>query len=1520
AQSYGQRSVCVILSGSDSDGVIGLKHVRAHGGVTIAQDPNEAQHGSMPMTAISTGMVDWVLPVAQMPGKLMEFVRNENAMRLPPEITDAETPDAKVREAPGGETVSDETHDAQDEEALAEVLAHLRAHTAHDFAHYKRATVLRRIARRMQVNSINSIPKYLEFLRKHSAEARALLQDLLIGVTHFFRDPEAFAALQSHIPQLFGGKGPEDAVRVWVAGCATGEEAYSIAMLLVEHAESLPSPPKIQVLASDIDEQAIQQARDGLYPGTIEADVSLERLRQFFVKDHGRYRVRKELRETVLFAAHDVLKDAPFSRVDLISCRNLLIYLNAKAQDQVFDIFHFALRPGGLLFIGAAEGGQAAQTLFSPLDTKHRIYIRRSVPRPTWKIPTLPLRTADPAKRVHAEPRPRQLPALSGTGAASAGGDTPKISFDRQERRAVLFGELHLKLLEEYGPSSAVVNEAHDLVHLSENGGRYLQFVAGEPSANIVAIVRPELRGELRAALFRAGQTSESVTGSAVALEIEGERKVVTVEVRPVRGKDSAQGYFLVLFRESEADARQAQRPAVQPDAASVTAELENEIQFLKQQLNSTVEQYEATSEELKASNEELQAMNEEMRSATEELETSKEELQSVNEELITVNNELKSNVEELSRANSDLHSLMASTDIGTIFLDRQLRIARFTPSAQKIFNIIPSDLGRPLSDITNRLRYPDLLKDAQTVLDSLAGIENEVRLETDRCFLSRIAPYRGGEDRIAGVVVTFVDITRRKHTEEALRSSEEHFRVALEAAEMAAWDYDVRAHKVIWNEQHFRLLGLEPDGTEKTPAEFLSFVHPDDLEMVRERLRVAVEESGTYRAEFRIIRKDDGATHWMSGFGKALTWHEGKAARMTGVMFDISERRRAEEALRESENRLRILADAVPQIIWTNNADGTANYFNKRWFDFSGLTYEQSAGPGWQAIVHPADAPASRDKWQQALAVGEVFDAEYRLQRKDGEYRWFIGRNVPLRDAEGGVTSWFGTATDIQDLKQAETALRESEERFRQFAENSADVFWILDAKTRRLEYLNPAYERIWGESRETVQRDVDRSLQLVHPEDRDRVQRSMPKLVAGNTQTVEYRIIRASDKAVRWIRDTGFAIPNDKGEITRVAGVAQDITRDKERTAALGVTKERFELLVEGAREYAMFLLDTANEITYWSQGAERVFGWSAEEAVGQSGELIFTPEDRTREAEEKEIEIALHDGTAPDQRWHMRKDGSRIWIDGVMRRLDDEKTGALRGFAKIARDATQQREAEEQLRHAHEQLERRVQERTAELERTNAKLRQAMDQRQMLEKQILRITEQERARISQDLHDSLCQELTATAFLLKSRSKAIATQNKAAADSLAEAAETVNGNAGLARDLARGLHPLELGSAGLPSALRELCARTNDHVSCRCDCPRSLRLDQTMAVNLYRIAQEAVTNSMKHAKANEIAIILERTNGEIVLTISDDGQGKRRRGHGLGTLIMQYRARAIGGTLRVESTRNRGTSVTCRVPLHR
>jgi len=1257
AQAYGQRSVCVILSGTDSDGVIGLKHIRAQGGVTMAQDPNEAEHDSMPVTAISTGMVDWVLPVAQMPAKLMEFVSNEQRMQLPPEIPESDEPDAKVKDAPGGETISEETRAPEDESALGEVLAHLRAQTGHDFSHYKRATVLRRVARRLQVNSLETIPQYLEFLRQHPAEARALLQDLLIGVTHFFRDQESFAALEANIPQLFAGRRKEDQIRVWVAGCATGEEAYSIAMLLCEHAERLDHPPSIQIFASDLDDQAIHDARDGLYPTTIEADVSLERLRRFFNRDHGRYRVKKNLREKVLFAAHNLLRDPPFSRVDLISCRNLLIYLNLKAQEQVFDIFHFALRGGGLLFIGTAETGGNVQSLFSPVDAKHRLYVRRSVPRPSWKIPILPLRAPEPAKRTAPIPRTRKLPALTPGNAEEAATDSPESYYAGQERRALLFGELHLKLLEQYGPPSVVVNEGYDIIHLSESAGRYLQFVAGEPTANLIKVVHPALRIEMRTALFRAAQQQETITVAPHTIEIDGRREVITLQVRPMQSSDPAQGLFLVVF-----DKQKDETPAVPEPARdeAVTRELDEEIQYLKDQLHATIEQYEASNEELKAANEELQATNEEMRSATEELETSKEELQSVNEELVTVNHELKSSVEELSRTNADLTNLMASTDIGTVFLDRQLRIQRFTPSAQKIFNLLPADLGRPLSDITHKLAYPELLHDTEKVLEDLATIEREVRVGDENWYLVRIAPYRTAEDRIAGVVATFIDITRRSQAEDELRQSEARLRKALEIDTVGVMFFTV-------------------DGR---------------------------------------ITDANGAFLRMSGYSR--------------------------EDLR----------------------NGRLN---------------------WELMPAPEYLERSRQALEEFKGTGKLATYEKQYIRKDGTRWWGLFSASTLSEGVG-----VKYVLDITDRKQAEEALRESEERFR---------------------------------------------------------------------------------------------------------------------------------LLVEGARDYAMFLMDQDNQITFWSGGAERVFGWPEEEAVGQTASFIFTPEDRKRGAVEEEIAIAMNEGRAPDKRWHLRKDGSRFWSDGVLMRLDDD--GGLRGFAKIAHDATEQREADDKLRHAHDELEQRVLERTAEIVQSHKDLQRTMAERQQLEKELLAVSERERRRIGEDLHDMVCQELTATALFLKSNAKTMAKRDPAVFGVLEEAAQTVNRNVVIARELARGLQAVELTASGLKSALHDLAAQACQSrvIKCQFKAARDVRVpDDTVALHLYRIAQEAVTNAVKHSGAKNVSITLDCNPNHVCVTVEDDGKGfqTKRRGKGLGLHMMRYRANALGGELKIMRRQGGGTEILCSIPL--
>ena len=629
--------------------------------------------------------------------------------------------------------------------------------------------------------------------------------------------------------------------------------------------------------------------------------------------------------------------------------------------------------------------------------------------------------------------------------------------------------------------------------------------------------------------------------------------------------------------------------------------------------------------------------------------------------------------------------------------------------------------------------------------------------------------------------------LDRRDGIAQADLASELPFRAMFEQSSVGIVQVAESGHFLTANPGFCKFLGYSEEELKRVRVRDVT--HPEDVPAEKELTRqLAAGAISEYTLEKRYLRKN-GDIVWGSMTAKFVRPASGELLYTLAIIHAIGDRKRTEEDLPQSEERFRNVADNVPQVIWTNDAKGEANYFNRRWYEYSGLTHDESVGPGWQVIVHPKDRPASVDRWKQALKKCEVFHTEYRLRGKDGGYRWFIGRNVPLRE-NGKILGWFGSATDIHDLKWAEVETRDIE---------------------------------------------------------------------------------------------------------------------------------ERFELLVEGTPDYAMFLLDPDNKITYWSSGAEKVFGWNAEEAVGQRGEIIFIPEDNAKGEVEKELGIAMEHGFSPDRRWHKRKDGSRLWADGIMRRVDNND-GTVRGFAKICRDATDLYKAEQKLREAFDDLEQRVQYRTAELQAMNETLEDEMIRRHRLEREILEVTERERARISQDLHDSLCQELTATAFLLKSRAKTLGREDPEAGEALSEGAEMVNKNAGLARDLARGLHPLELGTGGLVAALRELAARMTDAVTCRCECPRSLRVpDPNVAVNLYRIAQEAVTNALKHAKPREVVICVERSGDEIVLSICDDGtpHRKNKKTAGLGIQMMQYRASVSGGRLTIETRpRGKGTKVTCRV----
>jgi two-component system CheB/CheR fusion protein len=744
ADDQHERAICVVLSGTGSDGTLGARAIKGEGGLVVVQSPSTAAYDGMPRSVIATDLADFVLPPSEMPGRLMAYVDHAFGAK-----SSAMTPATRT------------------EDALAKVCLLLRDATRHDFSKYKQSTLSRRIERRMALHQIERQTDYVRYLQSDPSEIQALFRDLLIGVTSFFRDPEAFAALEQEvIPRLVASKSAGDAVRVWVCGCSSGEEAYSIGILLQEHLDVLKRPVPIQIFATDVDPQAIAQARVGVYPASITSDVSPERLERFFSLDQeaGVYRIRKTIRDLLVFSEQDLIRDPPFSRLDLISCRNLLIYLETSLQRKLMPLFHYALNPGGVLFLGSSETIGDALTLFSPLDRKWKLYARLD-PQGGAPAPTL----GDLAPR-------------SATGAAPLHAIAPEPRPADSDLRALTEGVL----LQHFDAVGVLSNGRGDIRFIHGRTGLYLEPAAGTATLNILQMAREGLRRPLTTALQRAVTRHEVVRVPGLQVKTNGDFMRVDLTIRPVRpagpGATSENPLDLYLVVLEPAAPVGLEPCPTETDAGSPPkgsqgdrriAELEQELRAKEEYLQVTLEEMETSNEELKSTNEEMQSVNEELQSTNEELETSKEELQSVNEELATVNAELQAKVADLSRANDDMNNLLAGTGVATLFVDDQLRISRFTPAMTQIIKLIPTDIGRSVGDIvSNLVDYTQLVEEIDSVVQTLVPREKVVQTGTGAWFLMRIGPYRTLSNVIEGAVMTFVDISSRKRMEEELRNA----------------------------------------------------------------------------------------------------------------------------------------------------------------------------------------------------------------------------------------------------------------------------------------------------------------------------------------------------------------------------------------------------------------------------------------------------------------------------------------------------------------------------------------------------------------------------------------------------------------------------------------------------------------------------------------------------------------------------------------------------------------------------
>jgi len=727
AQDQQEHSIGVILSGMGSDGTLGLRAIKEKAGVVLVQEPATAKFDSMPRSAIDAGLADIAAPADELPGKILDYLQRT------PLIARTES------------ALEDKT-----QSALEKVVILLRTHTGNDFSFYKRNTLYRRIERRMGIHQISKMAGYVRYLQENSQELDILFKELLIGVTNFFRDPAAWEQLSEQaIPALLASRSPGQALRAWVPGCSTGEEAYSLAIVLKEAVEEIKPRGKftIQIFATDLDRDAIDKARHGVFPANIAADISEARLKRFFTKEGNGYRVCKEIREMVIFAPQNLIMEPPFTKLDILSCRNLLIYLTPEVQKKLIPLFHYSLTPGGILFQGSAETIGDHTDLFAPLNGKSRLFRRtESVLRPE-QIAFPSSFSAGPPPGSEARPAPK-----------------PPASLQSLADQLVL---------QSYAPPAVITNDTGDIFYVSGRTGKYLEPAAGKANWNIFVMAREGLRYELARAFQEAVRQKKNVTLHGLKVGTNDGEQCVDVSVQRLDEPGPLHGLVMIVFTDVAAPVtapKAAGRLPKSPAHSLRLVELEQELLRVRGESRATHEEMQTTQEELRSANEELQSTNEELQSTNEELMTSKEEMQSLNEELQTVNTESQAKVDELSRTSNDMKNLLDSTDIATLFLDKDLNVRRFTPQATKIIKLIAADAGRPITDLASDLRYPELADDAREVLRKLAAVEKPISARDGRWFTVRIMPYRTMDDRIDGVVITFANITVAKTLEAKLR------------------------------------------------------------------------------------------------------------------------------------------------------------------------------------------------------------------------------------------------------------------------------------------------------------------------------------------------------------------------------------------------------------------------------------------------------------------------------------------------------------------------------------------------------------------------------------------------------------------------------------------------------------------------------------------------------------------------------------------------------------------------------
>lgn len=1504
AEEQQQRAVAVVFSGMGSNGTAGAEAVKAVGGLVIAQEPDSAKYPAMPRSLIDAHLPDFILRPVEVPEVLVKYARQPYA-----------ADDAAALAGP------------RDGQALADVLAVLRTRTRHDFSGYRKPTLLRRIHRRMSLGASTSMADYVRTLRQTPAEVTALADDLLIHVTGFFRDPEVWTVLRERVIDPLVAERPDGAeIRCWVSACATGEEAYSLAMLLVEAAEAADKRFDIKVFATDMAERALGSARSGVFPNGIESEVSPERLARFFDKDDSSYRVRKELRELVLFAPQNILQDPPFSRLDVATCRNLLIYLEPATQRRVLALLHFGLREGGALLLGASESAAPAERDFEPIDKRHRLY-RRIGPTRSGTL-DLPLTAAA-----------RDAP----TGAAAAGGRPPPALAQLVSRA----------LLDRHTPVAVAVDGVGQIVHVHGDTARYLTLPPGGPTHDLLALANDHVRGAVRSALRHAVDAQAPVTVRDGVLDTPGGRRRVEVGAAPLGPRGGAPLY-LVTFR----DHPELAAPPASPvgEASEASRRLADELVRVRSELQGALEEMQASNDELKASHEEATSLNEELQSTNDELETSKEEMQSLNEELVTVNAQLHAKMVELEATANDLGSLLTSTDIAVLILDNRLRIRRFTPAVKDLLDLIPSDIGRPFIDLRLKFADPQLLADARVVLDRLIPVERTIESESGRAYLRRILPYRTQDDRIDGVVVAFVDVSERRRTDAALVASEERTRLALDAADLGSFVWYPGSDRGEPDERMLALFDLEGDGRLDLAEALGPLLHPDDRERYAAAVARAVDPagSGALREDIRVVRSD-GSVRWLAITARVeFAGEPRRAVRMPGVAADITEQKHTEALLRASEAKYRTLFESMDEgfcIIEVLYADGRAVDFrfleaNPAFVRHTGISAD--LGRRVRELVPELEAHWF-ERYGRVAETGEPMRFEQDTAA--------LGRHYDVFAFRVGAPELRRVAVLFKDVSvraRAETALRASEER-KAFLLRLSDALRPLAGPAeiqltamRVLgEHLGALRAQYWevvgpdGAHVESAGGYTDGSPPVLgrvrlddfgaHVKQSYRAGRT---LFAADVLT-DPRVTPAELAAYAAIGLRAFVgVPLVKegrlvaalgvhhgaphawttDEIALVEEVAERTWAAIERAnaeAALRVSEARFRTAVDLVPDL-MWESRGDGHTDWYNHRWFEYTGQSFEQAAGWGWTAAIHPDDRERSTAAYAAGMASGEPVRHEHRIR-RTDGAYRWFIvhvAPVRRPD----GELRWYG-AATDIHEEREAANRL-------EVRVAERTAELAAAVRLLEAEVTQRRQLSLRLANAQEDERKRLSRDLHDSVGQVNVALSMALAAAAQSVPLDGEAARR-LAYASKLAQEMNRELHDVSMRLRPVVLDDFGLAAALKGLIDTWSAQHATTVDADIELedRLPAEIETVVFRFVQEALTNVARHARAEAIRVVVARQPRSVTASVEDDGVGFAPgsvEASRLGLRGMQERLTMIGGELVVESPPDGGARITARIPL--